>query len=190
MGVTSEATALAPLALALACLSCATAKPPPTATSAPAEQLSTMPARHTSQAEPCATGSCLAKTSVPLFFPSYTKPCNDEGSVKAVMLSQMSPALSQVSEALFHARGDEEARLKAVGDAAAVMLGCATVIAHHGKEIHTDSWPTFDHFLHQLVVDVNALQNASMEDDIPEVTHWYHHVKQACASCHSRFWKR
>lgn len=132
----------------------------------------------------------LAHSSVPLFFPSYTTPCNDEGSVKGIMKAHMSPALSQVSEAIFHAQNDEEARMKAVSDAAAIMLGCAPLIAQHARSLHDDSWPTFDHFLHQTVVDINALQNAAMEDGPAEVEHWYHHVKQDCASCHSRFWKR
>ena len=170
MGGTSRSFALAACLLASACASQASVAP-----------------THTAPAPPQPKPESIARGTVPRFFPSYTTKCKQHETIKLVMQQEINPALSQISAALFHETGPEEERMQSVADAAATVLGCADEIARHGQHIHGDSWPTFDHFLHELVVNGHALQTSAMEDDPSVAIHWYYHFKQSCSACHARF---
>lgn len=136
-------------------------------------------------AECCAS---LSSGSVPRFFPNYTRPCPAE-RIATIMRDELNPALTSIADALFHgADADPDVRARRVADAAAVILGCAEKL-DRGRvpSLPEGEWAIFDHMLIQLVINAHALQTAALEDDEATVVHWYHHVKQSCAACHSRF---
>lgn len=127
----------------------------------------------------------LSSDSVPRFFPNFVTPCPSD-DIGVIMADHFNPALTRIADALFHST--KENRLEEVAEAAAVVLGCAqTVTVHRSVKVTEDQWPVFDHFMIQLVMNTQALQSAALEDEIEDVTHWFHHVKQSCAGCHSRF---
>lgn len=133
-----------------------------------------------------ARAGSMSSDAVPKFFPNYTKPCASE-ELPEVMHSHFNPALSQMSNALFHAPEAED-RMDRVADAAAIILGCTEDVEKlRPADISEREWITFDHFLIQLVMNTHALQTAALEDEPEVVVHWFHHVKQTCAGCHARF---
>lgn len=134
---------------------------------------------------PAAPPESIAKDAVPRFFPNYTTPCPSP-TLDAIMKDRLNAALSQASVALFHA--EDADRMERVADAAAVILGCAARLEEiRPAGLEERAWVAYDHLLVQLVVNTHALQTAALEDEVDDVVHWYHHVKQSCAACHARF---
>jgi len=172
-------------------VSCGAPSPAPTTpvgTSTPAApaQPSAAAAPHPSEMR-----TDISSNAVPQFFPSVVRPCPaNYDSLREAMKQGLNPQLSIINEALFHDKRPVEDRLETIAEGAAVILGCVPVVAKLGHGHFDETWPTFDHFVYNLVTNVSALQLAAQEDDVDEVKHWYQHVKHACASCHSRFWKK
>lgn len=136
-------------------------------------------------------GAEISSNAVPQFFPAVVNPCPGETDVLgAVMKQGLNPQLSKINEALFHDKRPADQRLETIAESAAVILGCVPAVAKLGRGHFDETWPTFDHFVYNLVTNVSALQLAAQEDDLDEVKHWYQHVKHSCASCHARFWKK
>src|SRR5207249_4725538 len=129
----------------------------------------------------------MSADAVPRFFPNFTKECGSTQFVD-IMHDQLSPALSRVSDALFHSSAPDEDRMNEVAEASAIILGCAKRLDQvRPAKLEGIEEITFEHFLIQLVMNTHALQTSALEDDEQIVVHWYHHVKQTCAACHSRF---
>ena len=77
-------------------------------------------------ASPDGLGS-LSGDSVPRFFPNYVTPCKAT-EFKRVMKDDLNASLTRISDALFHAKGESDAGLEPIADAAGEILGCAVTI--------------------------------------------------------------
>lgn len=132
-----------------------------------------------------------SSAEVPLKDPDLDGKCGiDAVPVKDLddlMNGQMNAALTRISFALHHDRGDIGERTEKAAACAAQLVDSSYAAANFRPKTQFDQLPEYYALLNQLQGHAFALKTASLEGNVDEARHWYAHVKQSCIQCHSRF---
>jgi hypothetical protein len=86
----------------------------------------------------------------------------DVTTIDALMRKPINSTMSQLAYALYHDPGDPARRFELVADHAARLLA-------------------------SMKENALGLRTAALEGDAAGARHWFAHLKQDCAACHSRF---
>ena len=104
-----------------------------------------------------------------------------------LMRHRINPALTHLSYALHHDKRDADARLSAVATNASGLLGCIRKAGALAPQMTLDNLPEYYRMLSGMEENALGLRIAALEKDEEGARHWFNHLKQACANCHSRF---
>ena len=112
----------------------------------------------------------------------------DATTIDALMRKPINSTISQLSYALYHDPGDPERRFELVADSAARLLGCIRLMPNlPPDDVGIDGLPDYFRFLASMQENALGLRTAALEGDAAGARHWFAHLKQDCAACHSRF---
>jgi hypothetical protein len=112
----------------------------------------------------------------------------DVTTIDALMRKPINSTMSQLAYALYHDPGDPARRFELVADHAARLLGCIHLMPNLPPEdVAIDGLPDYFRFLASMQENALGLRTAALEGDAGGARHWFAHLKQDCAACHSRF---
>lgn len=139
--------------------------------------------------EKVAKPAALTLAAAPRYMPVQVSECGSVGNVRTIMKEGFNQSMTMMFFGTFRTNHPLEERTEMVVEGSAQILGCISKV--HSSLQRTTSeerWPGVDFLLNQLQLNTQALQTAALEYNEPQMAHWFAHVKQNCAACHSVTW--
>lgn len=132
----------------------------------------------------------LSIGSPPSLPPAFIKPCEGTepfSDLGDLMAKRINGAVNRISFALHHDKREAPERMEDVANTAALLIGCVRTASAYNPEIGLEKMSDYYRSLDEMQDHALAVQVAALESDEVSARHWFTHLRQDCAGCHSRF---